>query len=175
MTYGSTVWWHTGGRCTSREHLERVQNRALRLICACFRTTPVYALQLEAAIPPVVDHLDHLTERAAIRLLQLDQAHPLVLRLPDHWRTDTSIPLGSVPLPVEPPRVRPPRIPGTLRCSSTSPRLWNIAAFVGPNAERSDPFAVPPWDDGMAIFDGRFQAETPSPLPEKKNSSTRPR
>lgn len=51
LTYGSPGWW-----TRLQKHvdiLERVQRRALRLIYAVFRTTPIIALQIEASIPPI--------------------------------------------------------------------------------------------------------------------------
>jgi hypothetical protein len=51
ILYACPAWW-TGKQYQIRP-LERVQRRALRLICAAFKTTPIHALELEASIPPI--------------------------------------------------------------------------------------------------------------------------
>jgi hypothetical protein len=50
MLYACTAWWNNT-KCQAKP-LEKVQRNALRLICAAFRTTPTYALEIEASIPP---------------------------------------------------------------------------------------------------------------------------
>ncbi|KAF8320947.1 hypothetical protein DL93DRAFT_2052438, partial [Clavulina sp. PMI_390] len=50
MTYGSTVWWKNKKKHTNT--LSKTQNHALRLITGAFKTTPVYAMEVEASIPP---------------------------------------------------------------------------------------------------------------------------
>ena len=83
MTYGSTIWW-TGKKMHSQA-LTRVQNRAMRLICAASRTTPIAALEVESSIPPIHLRLDYLCKNAA---LHLNGAHPdsqLLRRLPTSW------------------------------------------------------------------------------------------
>jgi hypothetical protein len=138
MMYGSTLWWQDTGLVKAGEYLEKVHNQALRLICACFRTTPVYALQLEAAIPPIQIHLSHIAEREAIRLHRLGRNHPLLIRLPAEWKPpgEREVLHPSVPLSVEPPRVRRARVPQALRSTSSAPRLWTIAALTDPKAEK---------------------------------------
>src|ERR1700742_1181813 len=81
MTFDSTLWWQERGLTKAHGLLEKVQNQALRVICACFRTTPIYALQIEAELPPIQIHLTHIAEREAIRLHRLGKSHPLLLRL----------------------------------------------------------------------------------------------
>ncbi|KZS86790.1 hypothetical protein SISNIDRAFT_389579, partial [Sistotremastrum niveocremeum HHB9708] len=66
--------------------LTTVQNLALRFICAGFRTTPIYALELEASILPIKHHLDELSHGAAIRITTLPKSHPITLRLTDERR-----------------------------------------------------------------------------------------
>jgi hypothetical protein len=51
MSYASAVWWT--GKKTHEKALERVQRRALRLICTAFKTSPIHALQIEASTPPI--------------------------------------------------------------------------------------------------------------------------
>ncbi|KAF8573959.1 hypothetical protein K439DRAFT_1297718, partial [Ramaria rubella] len=49
------------------------QNKALRHICAAFKTTPVQALQIEAACPPMRHKLDLLSTQAALRFSRLSR------------------------------------------------------------------------------------------------------
>lgn len=56
VTYASAVWWN--GKRWQEQSVEKVQNAALRLICACFKTTPLAAMQVEAGLMPVRMRLD---------------------------------------------------------------------------------------------------------------------
>ncbi|KAJ7637832.1 hypothetical protein B0H17DRAFT_894633, partial [Mycena rosella] len=71
--------------------LERVQRRALRLICAAFKTSPINAMEIEASIPPIRLAMDAGNRRAALRFNKLSINSPIIQRLPDNWRT------GSLP------------------------------------------------------------------------------
>ena len=64
ITYASAAWWT--GKQKHIQILNKVQNRALCLICAAFCTTPTHALELEASIPPLGLYLDSLTKHTAI-------------------------------------------------------------------------------------------------------------
>ena len=57
LNYASTAWYPTISN-TNRLKLERVQNRALRIITGCVKTTPVHHLQSEAKVLPIEAHLD---------------------------------------------------------------------------------------------------------------------
>ena len=83
MTYASAIWWRK--KEIHAKALRRVQNRALRIICAAFRTTPTQALEVEAAIPPIHLHLDYLERKAGIRLNRLSITNPVLHRLPSAW------------------------------------------------------------------------------------------
>lgn len=48
MQYASALWWT--GRKKHEKLLEKAQRKALQLICAAFRTSPINALQIEASI-----------------------------------------------------------------------------------------------------------------------------
>ncbi|EJD32170.1 hypothetical protein AURDEDRAFT_44782, partial [Auricularia subglabra TFB-10046 SS5] len=56
LIYASAVWWMQ--MAWQVQQLSRVQNLCLRLICAVFKTSPIYALEIEAAIPPISKVLD---------------------------------------------------------------------------------------------------------------------
>ncbi|KAF8583295.1 hypothetical protein K439DRAFT_71950 [Ramaria rubella] len=64
VTYGSPIWWT--GKKSHAAALDVTQNKALRRICASFKTTPVRALQIEAACPPSHLKLDLLSTQAAL-------------------------------------------------------------------------------------------------------------
>ncbi|PPQ83207.1 hypothetical protein CVT26_013006 [Gymnopilus dilepis] len=70
ILYACPAWWN-GTRYQSKP-LEKVQNRALRLICASFRTTPITALEIEASIPPIIHQIHLHTKRCAIRFNKFD-------------------------------------------------------------------------------------------------------
>jgi hypothetical protein len=56
INYTAPTW--AAGTKTQIKPLIKIQNKALRLICAAFRTSPIYALEIEAAIPPLDIHLE---------------------------------------------------------------------------------------------------------------------
>jgi hypothetical protein len=57
------------------DRLERVQNRALRVITGCLPTTPISHLHAETKVLPIKDHLDLIGTQFYSRTLNLD--HPL--------------------------------------------------------------------------------------------------
>ncbi|EJD32551.1 hypothetical protein AURDEDRAFT_178361 [Auricularia subglabra TFB-10046 SS5] len=67
------------------QQLSRVQNLCLRLICAVFKTSPIYALEIEAAIPPISKVLDKVDRDTAARLHKLGPRSPVLQRLRDSW------------------------------------------------------------------------------------------
>lgn len=101
-TYASPAWWT--GKEWQVKTLEKVQNQALRSICAVFRTTPCNALRSAAGLMPAHQRLNLINENAAIRFHKLDYRHPLRQRLPDSWRQGEDI-FDRPPLP--PHRSRP--------------------------------------------------------------------
>ena len=142
MTYASAIWW-TGKKCHAKE-LEKTQNRALRMICATFRTTPIYAMEVKAGIPPVKLTLDMLTKRAATRLNKLSLNNPVLERLQDDWRGGQG---PSTPIPY--------KHTGT-RGDKKAPRLQQIAKLTSHNDERILPFLDPPWKRTPKHYQGRL-------------------
>ncbi|KAJ3562483.1 hypothetical protein NP233_g9541 [Leucocoprinus birnbaumii] len=142
MTYASAVWW-TGKACHAK-HLRLVQNRALRLICAAFKTTLVNALEVEGSIPPIHLHLDYLNRKAGIRLNKLSVSSPVIQRLPPAW-SDAHEPETD-------------SHPGTEHPT----QLNKIASLTAPHHERIFPFLLPPWRKTSADYADRFiiNAET---------------
>lgn len=131
------VWW-TGLRWQETA-VEKVQNAALRKICAVFRTTPCTALRIEAGLMPARQRLDLISTNTAIHFHKLDWRHPLRQQLPIPWRQDEAI-YCPPPLPASRPRPRstiaPPRT-----------RLEALADRAEAYGERVIPFLRPPWQD----------------------------
>jgi len=130
ITYVSAAWWT--GKQKHIQILNKVQNRALCLICAAFHTTPTHALELEASIPPLSLYLDSLTRHTAIRFNKLSTNNPILQRLSDNWH-DRQSPSNSPPLPIK------------HNCRSKPTQLQKIATFTSPAHEHIFPFLLPPW------------------------------
>lgn len=119
--------------------LSSVQNRALRQIIPVWRTTPIYALEKEAAIPPINLALDHARRMASIRLRRLPLSHPLLQRLgvaSSDTAHSSSIPPIDFSRGNESTRARHGR-----HFQTVLTRL-NLLASKG---ERIKPSARPPW------------------------------
>ena len=86
MLYASTAWWN--GQKTQTNIIEKVQNKGLRYITGAFRTTPTYAMQIEAAIPPIALTLDYIVERKANAAQHFSARHPVTHRLPAQHRSN---------------------------------------------------------------------------------------
>ena len=97
MLYACPTWWNST-KCMAKP-LEKVQHKALRLICAAFRTTPIRTLEVEASIPHIRFQADLITRRYATRLNKLPNASPVIKRLPNAWR-DNKPPLSPPPSPL---------------------------------------------------------------------------
>ncbi|TFY57753.1 hypothetical protein EVJ58_g6828 [Rhodofomes roseus] len=153
MTYASAAWWT--GRKKHVDWLEKVQHKALRLICAAFRTTPIVAMEIEAAILPVHEHLDLTSARAAVRLNKLSAYNPILGRLPEGWRVPNTV----APAP---PRTTHRRITARRRTPPATTRLHRLALKSDPMDERITPLCVPPWRKTVRDYHGRL---TISPAP----------
>ena len=77
MTYTSPVWWD--GKKKHACKLTRVQNACLHHICAAFHTTPVHALEIDSATPPIPLILDRLSSNTTSRLHKLAHTNPVYL------------------------------------------------------------------------------------------------
>jgi ribonuclease HI len=73
--YASVVWWK--GQAKFSSLLQSLQNLALRKILGCFRTSPVYAMQLEASVAPVHVRLNSHVSSYAARVKSLPSSHPV--------------------------------------------------------------------------------------------------
>ncbi|KAF8583012.1 hypothetical protein K439DRAFT_1297436, partial [Ramaria rubella] len=101
------------------------QNKALRRICAAFKTTPVRALQIEAACLPIKHKLDLLSTQAALRFNRLSRHSQVIQRLTQAWRGATP----SNPTPPLPPN-RPIRTSGGVRQVGAALVLYHQSTVV---------------------------------------------
>ena len=158
MTYASAAWWT--GKKTHAKSLERVQNRALRLICAAFRTTQIHALQIEASIPPIHLTLDLELRRAACRFNKLSTQSPILQRLPDEWRSG------------RPPRTPPPCKPrGRAEDIRPSTQLQKLAQLTSHRSERIFPYLNPPWRRTGSSFGDRIKINGKDPGKSKEDAA----
>jgi len=77
------VWWL--GQRGLVDKIKKTQNDALRSIMGAFRSTPIAALEAEAAIPPTETRLNHNIRRYALRIATLPEDHPIRLRCPTDY------------------------------------------------------------------------------------------
>jgi hypothetical protein len=138
MTYASPVWFtDRPGQKEILHKLEVVQNKSLRLGLAAFKTTPIRALQVEAAVLPITQRLELQMSQAALRFNRLHPAHPILQRLAPAWRN------GAPPIPTPPLTFKP-------RLIKKQTRLQHVASKSNPKYERSIPLLYPPWDTTLS-------------------------
>jgi hypothetical protein len=78
IDYGAEIWWQR--HKTMTRILDTLQNKAIRSILGAFKTTPIAALEAEAAIPPTELRLNQLKRRYSLRLISAPEYHPLSQR-----------------------------------------------------------------------------------------------
>jgi len=144
ILYACPVWW-TGHQYQIKP-LEKVQRRALRLICAAFCTTPTEALEIEASIPPIKHQANLHKKRCAIRFNKLSTNSPIIQRLPQQWRNG------------EDPSIPPPLKPNLNNNSATdcarTTNLLELAKHTCHSHERIDPYLTAPWRKTKHTFAG---------------------
>ena len=150
MLYACPMWWNN----TKRQALplDKVQRKALCLICTAFRTMPTEALEIEASIPPIKHQANLVIRRYALRLNKLPMDSAVIQHLPNSWR-DNSPP--SFPRPLSTPNRR----------SKPKTCLQKIANMTSHDHERIDPFATAPWCRSLSLYPNRFlvkPCDTPS-------------
>jgi len=150
MTYASTVWWTK--KDAHAKALSQIQNQTLQIICTVFKTTPIQALEIEAAIPPIHLHLDYLKRKAGIRLNRLSIANLVIHHLPTAWtQIENSAPRQETnPLPKE------------------STQLICIAAHTAYTHKRIFPFLLLPWRKTCTDYPNRVTIED---KPAKKDKA----
>ena len=79
ISYAATA---TASACQSRkETLEKIQNAALRVALGARKTSPKTALQVEADMPPLLDHLETLCLQYYFRMKAQADHNPLITEL----------------------------------------------------------------------------------------------
>ena len=153
ILYACSSWWNNT-KC-QRKPLEKVQRNAMRLICAAFKTTPTYALEIEASIPPLKYQAELISRRYATRLNKLPTSSAVIQRLPNEWRSNNP-PTFPPPIPTAPTPARKPLT-----------NLKKIEKHTSHDQERIDPFSSPPWRRTHSIFPDRFNINTCPPNTDK--------
>ena len=153
ILYACPAWWN-GTKCLGKP-LEKVQRSGLKLICAAFKTTPTYALEVEASIPPIKFQADLCIKRYAVRLNKLPPSSPVIQRLHSLWRQNTP---PSPPLPLQTTSF-PKRKPTIT--------LQKISKHSSHDHEKIDPFAYPPWSRTRSLFKERFTVNPCIPSSDK--------
>ena len=161
MTYASPVWWV--GKKKHAHKLTRVQNACLRHICAAFCTTPIHALEIDSATPPIPLVLDRLSSNAASRLHKLARTSPIYLRLPQEWQ-GYNAPYPAPPLP--PDKFHPrSRKPPKTTC------LTKLASRSSPAIPHIDIFAISPWSHTISTFSPRLSIRSTNNEDDKKKAA----
>jgi ribonuclease HI len=140
ILYACPSWWNDT-KCQARA-LEKVQRKALRLICAAFKTTPTNALEIEASIPPLQLQAQLSKKRYAIRLNKLPNSSAIIQRLPNVWRENQD-PTFPPPIPTFPRR-------------NPKTTLSKLLTHTSHEHERINPFSSPPWLRSLSLFPNRL-------------------
>ena len=165
MLYASTAWWN--GQKSQANIIEKVQNKSLRYITGTFRTTPTYAMQIEAAIPPIAHTLDYIVERKANAAQHFSARHPVTHRLPAQHCSNNICQSDGLPFP-EPhkcirartsPVNRIARETKNAKCTA----IYKIGQHMLMNTERIDKALEAPWHR----VDDRVKVRVPKTSPGK--------
>ena len=146
--FGAEVWWKgQKGFCAK---MDIVQNTALRKIMGAFRTTPIGALQTEAAMPPTHFRLDHLRRKYALRVINMPKQHPIRARCPNtfppHYHTDVDENNKKFSEWDDPPTTTKPHRTRLISILSTL-RDWIDRTS---EVETYSTTSIPPWTESLA-------------------------
>lgn len=81
--YGVQIWWNNQKNLLDK--YQKLQNTALRKILGVFKTSPIKAMEIEAAIPPPIIRFKKLCANYALRILKIDSEHPIRKRISDSF------------------------------------------------------------------------------------------
>ena len=84
--YGVPIWWDN--QKILLDKYQKLQNLALRKILGAFKTSPIMAMELEAAIPPPKIRFNKICMNYSLRIIQLFKNHPPVAvsgLVGEHW------------------------------------------------------------------------------------------
>ena len=87
LTYGAQVWWDPKwrGQKWIIKELQGAQSRGVRWITGMFRTTPVGAMEMAAAVLPIKLSVNRLMHKAVLRTKALHGGHSMLAHLPEVW------------------------------------------------------------------------------------------
>ncbi|ESK80983.1 reverse transcriptase [Moniliophthora roreri MCA 2997] len=134
ILYACAAWWKSTQY--QIQPLEKVQCRALCLICAAFHTTSIEALQIEASIPPICHNVELRLKKNAIQFNKLPKSHPIIQQLLNTWHSNQ--------LPTEPPPLLQRKSNSVTNMKKSTP-LLEVAKCTAPSHERLDPYLEEPW------------------------------
>ena len=77
--YGVPIWWDN--QKSLLDKYQKLQNLALRRILGAFKTSPIMAMELEAAIPPPKIRFNKICMNYSLRIMQLFKNHPIRTRV----------------------------------------------------------------------------------------------
>lgn len=81
--YGVPIWW--AGQNHLLEKYQKLQNMALRKILGAFRTSPIRAMEIEAAIPPPRVRFNKICRNYILRTAYFNKNHPIRARMPSDF------------------------------------------------------------------------------------------
>ncbi len=81
--YGVPIWWNNQKHLL--EKFQRLQNTALRTILEAFKTSPIKAMEIEAAVPPPKVRFKKICYNYTIRIIQMNSIHPIIERIPEDF------------------------------------------------------------------------------------------
>src|SRR6266480_3389424 len=77
--FGVPVWWKNQQFLLDK--FDKLQNSALQKILGAFKNSPVSAMEIEAALPPTKVRFEKLCKNYALRILQMQDSHPVKQRV----------------------------------------------------------------------------------------------
>ena len=77
--YEVPIWWDNQKSLLNK--YQKLQNLALRRILGAFKTSPIMAMKLEAAIPPPKIRFNKICMNYSLRIMQLFKNHPIKTRV----------------------------------------------------------------------------------------------
>jgi len=136
--YGSAIWWR--GQAQLEKPLRAIQNLALRKILGVFKTAPISAMEVEAALLPPRIRLESNLQKYAFRLQKLSPQHPVNKELVRLAATEAELEDQGKPIPQSQLQLELIRdsIKGLVDLNSLEP----IEHFKFPPWNRSAPYKV---------------------------------
>ena len=77
--FGVPIWWNNQKFLLDK--YQKLQNLALRKILGAFKTSPIMAMELEAAIPPPKVRFNKIYMNYSLRIMQLFKNHSIRTRV----------------------------------------------------------------------------------------------